>query len=497
MATEVAPAMMLPPPPCRQLQLFQPGNVTFQALQTNYLSTPATSFSSVTPMPDNRHPQSFLRLLKKQMRQKRVTTHTQAQHRAHPPLRKCSQIDDEAGSHSADALTIQETKSDLLDWAFAAHLAAKDYWWIAAPAQGQSGGVALLLHPSCYIFQNRQTGSRSTRNDTTTGTSSHQTPSRRSNAKGAPNGSLHQDRLLQGIRAARSAVPLGDNETGYSPSNLYSVHSPPSLAAASLAHIFAPSAATMAVPDLPFIKLLRFLLRAAHLPTVLLSTLRMQLGWFQVTTIQQWQAFLTMHVTSLFPLYRVVSLIDWAKLCRPLNDPSFLQWPMTSSPTNFPTPPIWDPVIDSLGEDERRILVSRKRCRKGNIVEGAYPVNAQKTLSEQRGATYREEEAAATRSAAVRDKKRGGAMGLKYQLMVEKVCKRCKAGYHPSANDSGSCRYHPSMFVCRRHDDQTRYYELGPNDPPYAAKFYDCCGAEEPDAAGCKTASHVSYDDEE
>ena len=41
-----------------------------------------------------------------------------------------------------------------------------------------------------------------------------------------------------------------------------------------------------------------------------------------------------------------------------------------------------------------------------------------------------------------------------------------------------------------------RYYELGPNDPPYAAKFYDCCGAEDPEASGCTTAFHVSYDDD-
>ena len=41
-----------------------------------------------------------------------------------------------------------------------------------------------------------------------------------------------------------------------------------------------------------------------------------------------------------------------------------------------------------------------------------------------------------------------------------------------------------------------RYYELGPNDPPYAAKFYDCCGAEDPEASGCTTSLHVSYDDD-
>jgi hypothetical protein len=31
--------------------------------------------------------------------------------------------------------------------------------------------------------------------------------------------------------------------------------------------------------------------------------------------------------------------------------------------------------------------------------------------------------------------------------------------------------------------------------PPYAAKFYDCCGAEDPDAPGCATDFHRSYDD--
>ncbi|XP_034710421.1 uncharacterized protein LOC117933136 isoform X1 [Vitis riparia] len=91
----------------------------------------------------------------------------------------------------------------------------------------------------------------------------------------------------------------------------------------------------------------------------------------------------------------------------------------------------------------------------------------------------------------------------------EKLCKRCKQMYSPSSNDSASCRFHPSFFVCRRHDDQKRmmqdlvslpmfdgYYELGPDDPPYAAKFYDCCGAEDPEASGCTTSFHVSYDDD-
>ncbi|KAI3471314.1 hypothetical protein Pfo_027977 [Paulownia fortunei] len=82
------------------------------------------------------------------------------------------------------------------------------------------------------------------------------------------------------------------------------------------------------------------------------------------------------------------------------------------------------------------------------------------------------------------------------EKQMHKVCKRCKQPYSASSNTPTSCRFHPSFFVCRRHDDQKRYYELGPDDPPYAAKFYDCCGAEDVGAPGCTTSSHVSYDDE-
>lgn len=38
----------------------------------------------------------------------------------------------------------------------------------------------------------------------------------------------------------------------------------------------------------------------------------------------------------------------------------------------------------------------------------------------------------------------------------DKLCRRCKASYDPSANTRLSCRFHPSFFVCRRHDDQKR-----------------------------------------
>ncbi|RXI04224.1 hypothetical protein DVH24_038498 [Malus domestica] len=41
-----------------------------------------------------------------------------------------------------------------------------------------------------------------------------------------------------------------------------------------------------------------------------------------------------------------------------------------------------------------------------------------------------------------------------------------------------------------------RYYELGPDNPPYAAKFYDFCGAEDLEVSSCTTSFHVSYNDD-
>ncbi|KAK8447088.1 hypothetical protein SEVIR_8G000116v4 [Setaria viridis] len=62
---------------------------------------------------------------------------------------------------------------------------------------------------------------------------------------------------------------------------------------------------------------------------------------------------------------------------------------------------------------------------------------------------------------------------------AEKLCRRCKVSYDPSTNTRLSCRY----------------YELRDGDPPYAAKFYDCCGAKDPNAPGCTTDFHRSHDD--
>ncbi|CAI7855667.1 unnamed protein product [Closterium sp. NIES-54] len=88
-----------------------------------------------------------------------------------------------------------------------------------------------------------------------------------------------------------------------------------------------------------------------------------------------------------------------------------------------------------------------------------------------------------------------GRFHLVMAASQESVCRRCRTLFRREENSQEACRFHPKMFVSRKHDDQKRYYELKDGDPEYLARFYDCCGAEDPSAPGCTTACHVSYDD--
>ncbi|KAJ4829519.1 hypothetical protein Tsubulata_011999 [Turnera subulata] len=51
-------------------------------------------------------------------------------------------------------------------------------------------------------------------------------------------------------------------------------------------------------------------------------------------------------------------------------------------------------------------------------------------------------------------------MEEKQRQEEEKTCKRCKQTFTQASNTSTSCRFHPSFFVCRRHDDQKRLCNL-------------------------------------
>lgn len=64
------------------------------------------------------------------------------------------------------------------------------------------------------------------------------------------------------------------------------------------------------------------------------------------------------------------------------------------------------------------------------------------------------------------------------------------------------CRYHSGLYVCRRHPAETRcsinglgdqlgYYGTGQEG--WKAEFWDCCGAEDPQAAGCCVDRHIPY----
>ena len=41
-----------------------------------------------------------------------------------------------------------------------------------------------------------------------------------------------------------------------------------------------------------------------------------------------------------------------------------------------------------------------------------------------------------------------------------KTCKRCKGSFATESNSSSACRFHPTYFVSRRHDDQKRYVSV-------------------------------------
>ncbi|KAI9218843.1 hypothetical protein BC828DRAFT_387568 [Blastocladiella britannica] len=85
---------------------------------------------------------------------------------------------------------------------------------------------------------------------------------------------------------------------------------------------------------------------------------------------------------------------------------------------------------------------------------------------------------------------------------TKKTCRRCAATYDPRATTSkNACRYHPDMYVCRPHPPDHYAFELDESllaslkADRWQARFWDCCGSEDPGAPGCVTSAHVSYDE--
>jgi hypothetical protein len=93
---------------------------------------------------------------------------------------------------------------------------------------------------------------------------------------------------------------------------------------------------------------------------------------------------------------------------------------------------------------------------------------------------------------------------LFYRPSAVGTCSRCQKEYllHPSLQSASLCVHHPSYFVCRYHPAEIRcsingvgdglgYY--GNGQEGYAAKFWDCCGAEEQSVPGCCWSEHIPY----
>lgn len=112
-----------------------------------------------------------------------------------------------------------------------------------------------------------------------------------------------------------------------------------------------------------------------------------------------------------------------------------------------------------------------------------------------------------------------------YRPTATNTCSRCHCQYLDILNSpttSLNCRYHPGYYVCRKHPGETRlsingygdslgYYGNGEEGNFYSkiflkfynilsniylgwpAKFWDCCGSEDPNCIGCKCSSHIPY----
>ena len=83
------------------------------------------------------------------------------------------------------------------------------------------------------------------------------------------------------------------------------------------------------------------------------------------------------------------------------------------------------------------------------------------------------------------------------------MCRFCHQEFSESENESGvtTCCRHPGFFVCRYHPnnaaasgDGLGYYGSGDVNDNWEAKFWDCCGSEDPHAPGCIVAKHASFD---
>ena len=148
------------------------------------------------------------------------------------------------------------------------------------------------------------------------------------------------------------------------------------------------------------------------------------------------------------------------------------------------------------------LLLAVKTTAAGDAAPAAVPAVVKPRENERVGRTGSlpaQEEAGKAAASAGADVNHGakrqriGSAAASKQTM-RSTCRVCLSSFDAMHNDDGSCRFHTSSFVMREKNKV-----LGVIPAPKATRgflhFWDCCGSDDPNAPGCASAKHQTYDD--
>jgi len=79
--------------------------------------------------------------------------------------------------------------------------------------------------------------------------------------------------------------------------------------------------------------------------------------------------------------------------------------------------------------------------------------------------------------------------------MLWRVCRVCRQSYQPADNHAQACRFHRDPAMTGAENSKLLGTGPLPGHLRGTSFFWDCCGADDPDADGCCTDFHRSYDD--
>ena len=163
--------------------------------------------------------------------------------------------------------------------------------------------------------------------------------------------------------------------------------------------------------------------------------------------------------------------------------------------------PVSEPLKDDIIEESMHHVIAFfrpaavrtcQRCHKQFFCNTSLnPFNSSaRNISEASNSASSTEKCMSGRASAVREY-------LQESLYIEGLGSRVTTGANMG------CRYHPGLYVCRKHPGETRSSVAGHGDAlgyygdgseHWAAEFWDCCGSEDPKAPGCKVEAHLPYD---